>query len=110
MGLLGTFWLLTPDISFATIFYHSVGCLSILLTVFREISFHYGGHHLSKLFCVISGKKNSMKTTGSKQHTRVASGGFPRRSWPGLLNLWASATEPQFYQEGQVNNLYLISF
>ena len=30
-----------PDISFATIFYHSVGCLLILLTVIREISFHY---------------------------------------------------------------------
>ena len=55
-------------------------------------------------------KRNCMKTTGSKQHIMVASGGFPRRSWPGLLNLWASATGPQFYQEGQVNNFYLISF
>ena len=61
---------------------------------------------------ILSGmwKRNCMKTTGSKQHIMVASGGLPRRSWPGLLNLWASATGPQFYQEGQVNNFYLISF
>ena len=45
------------DISFATIFYHSVGCFFVLLTVIREISFHYGGHHLSKSFWVVCGKE-----------------------------------------------------